>query len=134
MRQLRSLRAEAVIYVGGGRGVRAVHRDVAFFRVAGLRRVIGAPLTHDLDANRPDPATGLLEPEAARLARCLAELGPIDLADPKAWDLRLTAQEIARADEILGKFRAGPFIAVNTAENCRLKIGEMPIGASYCLG
>ena len=114
VRTIRALRAETLVYVGGGRGVAAAHRDVLFFRLAGIRHVIGAPLTRDLDACRPDPSLGGVEYEGARLARCLAELGPIDLADPASWDLRLSEFEVARADALLGGLAGRPFIAVNT--------------------
>jgi heptosyltransferase III len=115
-KELRSLRPDALIYVGGGKrlGLRAVYRDLAFFRLAGIRRVIGAPLTRDLDAGRIDEKTGHMEPEAERLARCLQKLGPIDLSNKKAWDLRLTPDEIARGEAVLGEFVNVPFIAVNT--------------------
>ena len=114
MRQIRSQQATTLIYVGGGRGLRAVYRDLIFFRLAGIRKVIGAPLRSDLDRGRVERATGEMEPESTRLARCLADLGPIDLADPRSWDLRLTPAEIARADEVLGELAHRPFMVANT--------------------
>ncbi len=114
LREIRSHRATTLVYVGGGRGVRSVYRDLAFFRLAGIRKVIGAPLRGDLDVGPVDPATGEMEAEPARLARCLAELGPIDLGDPGQWDLRLTPAEIARADEVLGALAHRPFMVVST--------------------
>jgi ADP-heptose:LPS heptosyltransferase len=113
--QLRACRPDLLVYVGGGRGLRASWRDVAFFRLAGgVRRIVGAPLRADLDGNRRDPATGALEHEASRLARCLAALGPIDLVAPGAWDMRLTAAEEARAERELAPLAGAPFIVANT--------------------
>jgi ADP-heptose:LPS heptosyltransferase len=114
VRSIRALRAETLVYVGGGRGVAAAYRDVLFFRLAGIRHVIGAPLTRDLDACRPDPSVGGVEYEGTRLARCLADLGPIDLTDPASWDLRLTEFEVARAEALLSGLAGRRFIAVNT--------------------
>ena len=58
------------------RGVAPARRDAAFFRLCGIRRLVGVPLTQSHAAEslgwRPDKA---LEPEAARLSRNLAELG-----------------------------------------------------------
>jgi ADP-heptose:LPS heptosyltransferase len=112
--RLRACSPDLLVYVGGGRGLRASWRDVAFFRLAGVRRIIGAPLRRSVDRHRVDPATGRLEHEASRLARCLAELGPIDLHDPAAWDLRLTAAEHAAAHRLLDPLRGARFIVANT--------------------
>ena len=49
-----------------------------------------------------------LEPEAARLTRNLAPLGPAHLDSPQAWDLRLTPAEHARAAELLAPALLGP--------------------------
>lgn len=110
---LRSTGADTLIYLGGGRGRLRVLRDVALFRACGLRRIIGAPLSRDLEHPRLD-AAGCEEPEAERLARCLAPLGPIDLHARSAWDLRLTPEELREGDAVLEPFGSGAFIAVNT--------------------
>jgi ADP-heptose:LPS heptosyltransferase len=112
-RRIRALEAEALIYIGGGRGVAAAWRDVAFFRLAGLKRIIGAPLSADLERPRIDRVSGEVEREAARLVRCLAALGSIDLTEPGAWTLRLTAAERAAADAILAPLAGLPFLAIN---------------------
>ena len=102
--------------MGGGWGrLGAVWRDLAFFYgLCGFRRIIGAPVTRDLVLPRTDPATGKVEREAYRLARCMAALGPIDLEDPGVWDLRLTAEERASAAEALAPLDGRGFVAVNT--------------------
>lgn len=48
------------------------------------------------------------------MARCLTELGPIDLKDPAAWDLRLAPSEHATAREALAPLGGRSFVAVNT--------------------
>ena len=111
--QLRVWRPEVVVYLAAGRGVAAAQRDLRFFRLCGVKRVVGAPLTEALQGNffGADPGSsearerlsaGELEPEAARLARCLAELGDAELGRPESWALGLTAEERRRAADAMG--------------------------------
>jgi heptosyltransferase III len=116
-------RPQVLVYLGPVRGVDAAKRDAAFFRFCGVRRLIGVPLTEGMQRNYYGAATGgkdhamgdgHLEAEAARLVRCIGELGAVGeigdpgrLGDPASWDLRLSAAEhesAARAigDEALG--------------------------------
>jgi ADP-heptose:LPS heptosyltransferase len=88
-------------------------RDVLFFRLCGVRHVIGAPLAGDLRRPRIDPETGQEEPEAERLARCLSSLGPIDLEDRTLWDLRLSLGERRTAEAALAPLAGRAFIAVS---------------------
>ncbi|NYF80843.1 glycosyltransferase family 9 protein [Granulicella arctica] len=106
-------RPEVLVYLAPPRGVGAAKRDVAFFRLCGIRRIVGAPVTEDLHNNRIENAEGWLEPEASRLARCVAELGDAYLDDPASWDLRLTEVERAKAAEVLGGAGERPWIAVS---------------------
>jgi heptosyltransferase-3 len=112
--KLRATGADTLVYIGGGRGLASLRRDLVFFRVAGIRRVIGAPRTPDLDGGIWNSGTQRLEHESSRLARCLAELGTIDIDDPQAWDLRLKPSEHAHAKAILGDIGQAPFIVVST--------------------
>jgi heptosyltransferase-3 len=107
-------RPQAVVYLAAARGVEAAKRDATFFRLCGVRRLIGVPLTQGMQKNfygapsgGRDGAMGdgNLEPEAARLARNIGELGqvgefddPARLADASSWDLGLTSAEVATAD------------------------------------
>jgi ADP-heptose:LPS heptosyltransferase len=122
MRSLRDTGADTLVFIGAGtRGVTAAWRDWLFFRAAGFRRIIGAPLSRELDAPNVDPRTGELEHETERLARCLALLGPHDLSDPAAWDFRLTAAEVAAGQAVLAPFWGRPFLAINTGGKSPLK-------------
>lgn len=112
--RLRRLNASTLVFLAASKGsVAATKRDVAFFRLCGFRRIIGAPLTDDLQFNRED-ASGDVERESARLARCMAELGTIDLDDRGWWDLRLTDDEQAAGTTALDTLERAPFLAVNT--------------------
>ena len=111
--RLRRLRTDTLVYLAESRGVRTAKRDVAFFRLAGFKRIVGAPVTEDDNRPRIDPE-GHRERETARLARRLEELGPIDLTDRAGWNLRLTDAERATGREALGPLADRPFVAVNT--------------------
>jgi ADP-heptose:LPS heptosyltransferase len=111
-------RPQVVVYLAAARGVEAAKRDAAFFRLCGVRRMIGVPLTEGMQRNFYGAATGgrdramgdgNLEPEAARLARNIGELGdvgevgdPARLSDPASWALHLSEAEFAAADAAIG--------------------------------
>ena len=61
-----------------------------FFRMCGIRRQIGVPLSEDMRRTAGMEAEQALEPEAERLARNIAELGDAELDSPASWDLHLT--------------------------------------------
>ena len=111
--KLRRSGADTLCYLVAPRGRISLLRDLAFFRLCGIRRVIGAPVTADLRETRIDPGSGEIEYECERLARCIAELGPLDLDVRSAWDLKLSAEECDEATRTLAPFEGRPFIAVN---------------------
>jgi ADP-heptose:LPS heptosyltransferase len=112
-RNLQGIGAETLIYLSATRGRTRLLRDLAWFRLCGFRHIVGAPWGRDLQYPRLS-ADGTEEPEAERLARCLAELGPIDTHDPGSWSLRLTADELHTGLHAVSPLRGKPFIAVNT--------------------
>lgn len=120
-RKLRALDATTLIYLTEGRSLTATWRDVLFFRFCGFTRIIGAPITPGLFQGRRDHKTGDVEREIERLARCLSDLGPIDLQDPANWDLNLTGQERADADAFLAPLGTHTFIAINTGGKVKAK-------------
>jgi lipopolysaccharide heptosyltransferase III len=110
--RIRETRARVLVYVAD-RDPLATLRDVLFFRLCGVRHVIGAPLASDLHRPRIDPETGHEEHEALRLARCLSSLGPVDLEDRALWDLRLRADEKRAGELALAPLAGRGFIAVS---------------------
>jgi lipopolysaccharide heptosyltransferase III len=114
-------RPQVLVYIGGARGVESARRDASFFRLCGIRRLIGVPVTEDMQQNRIEGPGETLEPEGARLARNLAELGDVRLDDPQSWDLRLTAEEQARADEAVRPTGELPIIAVSVGTKVQSK-------------
>lgn len=112
-RRVRALRPQALVYLMPKRGLGALLRDVAYFRVVcGVPAIVGAPWSADLRRNRP-LAGGALESECSRLARTLHALGPIDIEDRAGWDLRLTADEIERARLACRPLDGAPYLAIN---------------------
>lgn len=105
-------RPQVLVYLGAKRGTVSARRDAAFFRLCGIPRMVGVPLTEDMQQNRPEPDHSL-EPEAGRLVRNIAALGPIDLNNRASWDLRLTRQEHTRAAEVLLPAAGQPILAVS---------------------
>ena len=118
--QIRATKSKTLIYIAD-RSFLATVRDICFFRLCGLSRVIGAPFSRDLRVPRIDPRTGDLEREAVRLARCLAPLGMIDLDDPGFWDLRLQSDEVSLADSKLAQLGGRTFFTVSIGGKHRSK-------------
>jgi len=117
--QIRRFRPEVLVYLTKPRGEQAVLRDQRFFRACGISRIIGLPLG-DRATNLRLSET-LWESEAARLARCVNELGEIDLNEPAWWDLRLSAEEINRAEAALQPVAGQPIIACGPGTKVQAK-------------
>jgi heptosyltransferase III len=105
--EIRRFRPDVLVYLTGPRGVEAARRDEKFFRLAGIRRQIGVPLTPAMQLGYYGSETlptpdALLEHEAERLARNIRELGDARVDDPSSWDLRLTPDEHAAAVHAIG--------------------------------
>lgn len=111
--QLNLWRPEALVYLGAKRGIDSARRDATFFRLCGIRHLIGVPLTEDMQQNRWQESEQSLEPETARLARNLSVLGDAHLDAPESWDLHLTPAEHIKAREALIPIANRPLIAVS---------------------
>jgi heptosyltransferase-3 len=123
--QLIRWRPEVLVYMGARRGIASAKRDAAFFRLCGIRHLIGVPLTEDMQAQRLQPtAERILESEASRLARNLAELGDSHLEDQANWSLHLTSAEHARAAEALAPIEPLPIIAASIGTKIQPKDWE----------
>ena len=107
--EIRRWRPDILVYLADARGIEAARRDAKFFRLCGISRQVGVPVTPAMQFNGfgADPpsdrlAQSDLEPEAARLARNIRELGDARLDDPASWDLHLTPAEHAKAIAAIG--------------------------------
>jgi ADP-heptose:LPS heptosyltransferase len=119
--QIRRLRPDVLVYLMPVRPARNVRRDRLFFRLAGVRQILGLPGEEELK-NRFDPATGLYESEAFRLARTLQDLG--DAAPEKIanWDLHLTEAEREVAMRFLSAFAGRKLIACGPG--CKMQAND----------
>lgn len=110
--RLRQLHTDALIYLTPRPTGLPVYRDLMFFRAAGIRRILGAPLRASERAARLDALTGQLEFEAERLARVLGRCFPVNLS-ASGWDLCLSAGEHAKAvDKLAGLPAHLPILAL----------------------
>jgi heptosyltransferase-3 len=112
-REIKKSRARVLVYLTDRPQLLGVLRDIAFFRLLGIRRIIGAPIAREQRICKTNHQTGIQEREAERLARCLSSLGRIDLDDAGVWDLRLQRDEIERAVQSLSPLSTSKFIAIH---------------------
>jgi heptosyltransferase III len=118
--QIRRFGPDVVVYAMPVRPLKNVRRDRWFFRLAGVRKIVGLPGPQELE-NKFDSATGLYEAEASRLARTLAELGDAGVDDPAHWSLRLTALEREKARVALGVLVGRPIIVCGPGTKMQAK-------------
>ena len=118
--KIRRFRPDLLVYLTAPRGENAVQRDAAFFRLCGIRRIVGLPVG-DLADNRFDPSTGLWERESARLLRCISTLADADPADLLDAGLRLSDAETAKASQLLAPFAGRPILACGPGTKMQAK-------------
>ncbi|MDR3456894.1 MAG: glycosyltransferase family 9 protein [Verrucomicrobiae bacterium] len=116
---IRQLQPLTLFNLVAGRGFLKSLRDYLFFRSCGIKKIIGTPW-HRRDFVVQKTSDGEWEREAQRLASRLASLGPIDLADPHLWDLKLTHGERNQALEALPAHGKN-FIAVSVGTKVPVK-------------
>ena len=109
--QLVRWRPEVVVFLAARR-LNEAKRDQTFFRLCGIRRMVGVPLTAEMQFERletPEPGQQAvaLEYEAKRLADNIGELGDAKIDEAEAWDLRLSDAEHAAAAQALAGWGAG---------------------------
>jgi len=119
--EIRAWRPDVLVYLAAGRGVKNARRDALFFRLCGIRRMVGVPVSEELQKHRWLEDKGVLEAEASRLARCIAELGDAHLEAAASWDLRLTQEEKTRAAQVLEPAAGLPLIAVSVGTKVQSK-------------
>ncbi len=120
MWEVRRFRPDLLVFLRDLRPWQVTRRDLMFFRLCGVRRVVGAP--GELEMERGfDAETGLHESEAHRLARLIGVLGAAQLDDPQSWSLHLTADERHAAIEGLGKLAGRPLIVCGPGTKMQAK-------------
>jgi ADP-heptose:LPS heptosyltransferase len=111
--RLRQTGAIDLVYLAVPRGsLIIIWRDLAFFRMCGIRNIHCAPFRRNLHDSNLDQTSGSEEMEIERLARCFRVLAPIDLDSPELWELHLRADEIQAADAVLAGAGRNRFISI----------------------
>lgn len=98
---VRAFKPDLLVYLMPTRSRAQLLRDWLFFKLCGIRRIIGLNFSPRFQERLFNSDTGLWEHEAQRLGRLLAPLGQIDLASRDSWDLRLSVDEANAAREAL---------------------------------
>jgi ADP-heptose:LPS heptosyltransferase len=120
-RQILQWKPQVLVYLVPRTRWQDVARDVAFFRLCGIPYIFGAPFSRDARTHHLDPATGVYEAEASRLARSIFALGKIDLNAPANWDLCLTQEEHAHAVSALFPLGDRPLLAYSIGTKIQAK-------------
>ena len=118
---IRRFSPDLLVYLMPLRAWSNVRRDRIFFRLAGVRHIVGLPSREEM-TRRLDPATGLYESEATRLARGIAKLGDAHPKDLAHWDLHLSAAETETAQQALAPLAGRPVIVC--APGCKMQAND----------
>jgi heptosyltransferase-3 len=102
IKAIRKWEPDLLVHLTEPRRTKRLLVELAFFKLCGIRRIIGLPVSRELRKNRWDPGRQCHEYEAARLGRCLSEVGEIHLDDLANWELLLSEDERLQARNALG--------------------------------
>ena len=106
---------DCLIYLAEPKGgILTSIRDYLFFRLCGIRRIIGVPFSRRTLRPVQLPDSELFTSETTRVLECIRRLGAVDPKDPKCWDLQLTPAEIGEAEAVLqSRGISGRFLAAS---------------------
>jgi ADP-heptose:LPS heptosyltransferase len=121
-KKIRSLNIDVLFYLPEVRTKTAVYRDRWFFKLAGIKHLVGFPILEKDFKLSIDSSTGEYEWEAQRLARRISSIGSINLQDSHYWDLLLTTEEKSFTDHILiNSFANIPLFVISTGTKLQVK-------------
>jgi len=118
--QIRRFRPDVLVYLMPIRPIMNVQRARSFFRLAGIRRIVGLPGAEEVKY-RFNSVTGLYDSEASRLARAIAELGDAQPEELANWDLRLNAAEREAAASALSSLTGKKLIVCGPGTKMQAK-------------
>ncbi|MGO9336358.1 MAG: glycosyltransferase family 9 protein [Terracidiphilus sp.] len=107
--EIRRFRPDLVVYLMHIRPWKAIRRDRMFYRLAGVRRIVGMAAEKEMKF-RFDEDAGLFEREPFRLARLVGELGDAEPAKLANWDMMLSDGERETAREAVRMLGDSPLI------------------------
>ena len=120
---IRALRAHVLVYLTEPCGRLHTWRNAAFFFSCGLWRQIGVPWSEGTrSVRRLGP--NRWESEAARQARCVAELGDARIEESTSYDLQLSLSEQAEAAMLLAPVSGRTLIGVSVGAKVDTKDWE----------
>jgi|MesohylFT_1024984.scaffolds.fasta_scaffold00492_5 ADP-heptose:LPS heptosyltransferase len=111
--QLRSLKADALIYLMPSRPALSAWRDWLFFKLSGFVHIVGFPNTKNLRQNIIDEENQTVEREAFRLIRCLKNLGDVKIDNPSIWSLDLSISERDIGHQFVKTLTNAPYFSIN---------------------
>jgi ADP-heptose:LPS heptosyltransferase len=111
--QLRSLKADTLIYLMSNRPALLAWRDWLFFKLTGFVNIVGFPDKRNLRKNIIDEKNQTVEREAFRLIRCINKLGHIEVDNPSVWDLSLSVSERDRGQAFIKDLIKAPYFSIN---------------------
>jgi len=117
---------DCLVYLASPKGgVFTSLRDYVFFKSCSIPTIIGVPFSRSTLRSLPVPGTDLFQSRTNRALEALKSLGTVDINDPKWWDLKLTPDEIAEADSLLGRHGiTPPFLAASVGTKIQAKDWE----------
>lgn len=115
--RIRRWKPDVLVYLASPRGLDVAKRDVKFFKLAGVSRIVGVPDTQDLQQWRKYP-DGWVEREGDRLSRTVAALGT---PAAESYRLRFSEEEMERAAALLQPLQGRPFFAVSLGAKLEVK-------------
>ena len=127
-RTLKAGRYDCLIYLAEPKGGYLTSiRDYLFFRLCGIRRVIGVPFSRRTLRPVPVPDSELYVSETTRVLECIGALGTADLKDSKWWDLQLTKEEMGEGEAVLRNHGiSGRFLAASVGTKRQTNDWEEP--------
>lgn len=110
--QIKKWRPDTLVYLGCVKSLKRLLAEALFFRLCGVRRMVGIPWARKLREYQWKPERSRYEYETERLARCLHQLGDARLFDRASWDLGLSDEEHTRASAAVAPAQAKTGIIV----------------------
>jgi len=120
-KKIRSWQPDVLVYLAEPYSFFSAWRNAMFFRLAGIKKMIGVPYTKDLRQCRWLSSKELFEHESVRLTRTLKILGDVQIKKAASWDLHLTLQEQERATECLSNWTEQKFIVCSPTSKVDVK-------------
>ncbi len=103
---------DVLINLAASRGFLSTARDWCFFRLCGIKTLIGFPFGHSQRTTVLDPLTGLCRHESDHLLDRLKALGTIDPDSRDSWSLDLSDEEKNKSGLLLSPINHMPILSI----------------------